>query len=264
MPLAKPREIPSQEIILAVSELDVLGENGRAVTFGSLFEQQKTLAVFIRALYVQTTFWLFLMSWQPQSYMMQLASIPRKELGDANVQLIVIGCGSWDVIPSYKEITGFNGEVYADPSRSIFRTLELKSGFQGLTLTPLGQKKKSYITRVTNNTPWYSIRGLIRAFIKNPRFVGKIGNMTQLGGDFVFGPGPICTFASRMQHAEDHVEVSELTQHLGISARPPSLSQMLAILPVSEQSRRNCSELLPDELVVVPSQLEDPGYTRSR
>lgn len=50
--------------------------------------------------------------------------------------------------------------------------------------------------------------------------------MTQLGGDFVFGPGtlraeycfshleltgelgPICTFASRMQHAEDR-------EHLG-------------------------------------------------
>jgi len=33
---------------------------------------------------------------------MQLASIPRKELDDANVRLAVIGCGSWDVIPSYR------------------------------------------------------------------------------------------------------------------------------------------------------------------
>jgi hypothetical protein len=48
MPLACPREIPSQETIRAVSELDVLNENGRAVTFGSLFERQKTIAVFIR------------------------------------------------------------------------------------------------------------------------------------------------------------------------------------------------------------------------
>ena len=64
-------------------------------------------------------------------------------------------------------------------------------------------------------------RATQRLFIKNPQFAGKIGNMTQLGGDFVFGPGtlhtehrlscsgltnilgPICTFASRMQHAED-------------------------------------------------------------
>lgn len=49
MVLAKPREIPSRETILAVSKLDVLNENGRAVTFGSLFEEQKTVAIFIRA-----------------------------------------------------------------------------------------------------------------------------------------------------------------------------------------------------------------------
>lgn len=45
---ARPREIPSRETILAVSELDVLDENGRAVAFGSLFEKQKIIAVFIR------------------------------------------------------------------------------------------------------------------------------------------------------------------------------------------------------------------------
>jgi hypothetical protein len=50
MPLAGPREIPSRETILAVSKLDVLNENGRAVTFGSLFEKQKTIAIFIRTL----------------------------------------------------------------------------------------------------------------------------------------------------------------------------------------------------------------------
>lgn len=48
MPLAGPRGIPSQETIIAVSDLDVLNENGRAVTFGSLFEKQKTIAIFIR------------------------------------------------------------------------------------------------------------------------------------------------------------------------------------------------------------------------
>ena len=42
---------------------------------------------------------------------MQLASIPKKELDDANVRLVVIGCGSWDVIPSYRgeksDLSGF-------------------------------------------------------------------------------------------------------------------------------------------------------------
>ena len=33
---------------------------------------------------------------------MQLGSIPSKDLDEANVRLVVIGCGSWDVIPSYR------------------------------------------------------------------------------------------------------------------------------------------------------------------
>ena len=127
------------------------------------------------SLYPGRMVWVSLMHWQPQSYVMQLASIPRKELDDANVRLAVIGCGSWDVIPSYRgeyrsrcrhveltrrvyphqEITGFNGEVYADPSRSTFRALELISGLNGLTLTPSGHTKRSY---VANNTPWSSIQ----------------------------------------------------------------------------------------------------------
>jgi len=101
--------------------------------------------------------------------------------------------------------------------------------------------------------------------MKNPQFAGKIGNMTQLGGDFVLGPGPICTFAARMQHAEDHVEASELTQHLGIAACPSSPSLTLPTLSINERSRRNCSELLPDELVIVPSQSKgDKRCTPSR
>lgn len=48
MPAAGPREIPSGEVVLALSKLDILDENGRAVTFGSLFEEQKTVAIFIR------------------------------------------------------------------------------------------------------------------------------------------------------------------------------------------------------------------------
>lgn len=58
MPLARPREIPSGEMILALSKLDVLDENGRAVTFGSIFEKQKTVAIFIRKRHFTVVFLL--------------------------------------------------------------------------------------------------------------------------------------------------------------------------------------------------------------
>ena len=39
--------------------------------------------------------------------------------------------------------------------------------------------------------------------MKNPALVGKQGNISQLGGDFIFGPGNTCLLAYRMRHTED-------------------------------------------------------------
>ena len=44
-----PRDIPTSESIAVVSKLEVRDEKGQAVTFGSLFEEQKTVIIFIRA-----------------------------------------------------------------------------------------------------------------------------------------------------------------------------------------------------------------------
>jgi hypothetical protein len=44
-----PRDIPTSENIATVSKLEVRDETGKAVTFGSLFENQKTMVIFIRA-----------------------------------------------------------------------------------------------------------------------------------------------------------------------------------------------------------------------
>ena len=43
-----PRQIPTEDMLQTASELDLLTEDGRAVPFGTLFEDRKTLAVFIR------------------------------------------------------------------------------------------------------------------------------------------------------------------------------------------------------------------------
>lgn len=43
-----PRDIPTGETIAAVSKLEVRDEKGEAVTLGSLFENQKTVIIFIR------------------------------------------------------------------------------------------------------------------------------------------------------------------------------------------------------------------------
>ncbi|KAL1738248.1 hypothetical protein HDZ31DRAFT_51288, partial [Schizophyllum fasciatum] len=53
---------------------------------------------------------------------------------------------------------------------------------------------------------------------KSPSLLGRQGKISQLGGEFVLGPGNVCSFASRMQHTEDHVEVAELLKEAGIES----------------------------------------------
>jgi len=125
------------------------------------------------------------------------------------VRVVVIGCGEWDVIPFYKETTGFKGDIYADSSRETFRALDLKVT---LEVTPKGEKKKSYL----QSTMLANVMGSMWRAVTHPKHIGRQGNIRQVGGDFILGPGPQCSFVHRMQHTEDHIELAELVQLLGL------------------------------------------------
>jgi len=43
-----PRDIPTSECITTISQLEIKDEKGQAIRFGSLFEDQKTVIIFIR------------------------------------------------------------------------------------------------------------------------------------------------------------------------------------------------------------------------
>ncbi|KAF9654060.1 hypothetical protein BDM02DRAFT_1190125 [Thelephora ganbajun] len=222
------RDIPTSESIAAVSKLQIHDEKGQAVTLGSLFEDQKTVIIFIRHFFCGTC----------QAYISHLASIPLETFTNIGVRVVVIGCGERDVIPFYKETTGFKGDIYADFSRETFRALDLKVT---LEITPKGEKKKSYVpgSRFANvmESAW--------RMVTHPKYIGRQGNIAQLGGDFIFGPGPQCAFAHRMQHTEDHIEIAELVQLLGLpeSAIPPTPSQA----PPPEQKENQGENLAPTE-----------------
>lgn len=82
-------------------------------------------------------------------------------MAEANVDLIVIGCGEWQpikaymgkpflqsslmlLITTYEETTGFEGEIYADPSRALYHALGMT--IETLAGTPKDQEKKSYLS----------------------------------------------------------------------------------------------------------------------
>lgn len=183
------------------TDIHVFDKKGGKVRFGDIFNDQKTIVVFIRHFFCGSCL----------QYVSQLATVRADALEEASTKIIVVGCGDWSLIEGYQKNAGFKGELYANPDRKLYETLGLVSNLQ---TTPKGEERRSYLTRsLLSGTLWSIWRGPL----KNPLNVGKQGNISQNGGDFVFGPGASCSYSSRMKHTEDHVEVSELMKAAGVS-----------------------------------------------
>ncbi|KAF8887117.1 AhpC/TSA antioxidant enzyme-domain-containing protein [Infundibulicybe gibba] len=185
--MADLKRLPDASAISDASQLDILNLKGEPVKFGSVFENDKVIVVFIRHFFCGSC----------QSYIKQLASVSQSALEAAGVKIVVIGCGEWNPITTYAEFTDFRGEIYADPSRKLYRALG--TDIETTATTPAGQQRRSYRT----TSVFVNATQSIWRMLQNPKLIGKQGNVSQLGGDFIFGPGAQCTFASRMQHTED-------------------------------------------------------------
>ncbi|KAL1730415.1 AhpC/TSA antioxidant enzyme-domain-containing protein [Schizophyllum commune] len=200
--MSNPNTLPDEATLASAAELDVYDAQGKKVKFGSIYGENKTVVVFIR----------HFLCGNCQSYVTALAQATSPvTLKTANVHLAVVGCGDPGFIREYAERTGFHGAMYADPDRQVFRALGMS--VETLDRTPAGQEPKKYLPQ--GNIVTRAVGGIAQAF-KNPSLLGKQGKISQLGGEFVLGPGNVCTFASRMKHTEDHVEVDELLKHAGI------------------------------------------------
>ncbi|KAJ6491795.1 AhpC/TSA antioxidant enzyme-domain-containing protein [Mycena vitilis] len=190
--------LPETSALELASKCDVEDDTGHRVEFGSIIAQHKTVVVFIRHFFCGMC----------QRYVEALGSVPNAALEVAGTQIVVIGCGDWRALANYKENTGFNGPIYADSNRKLYFAL-------GMDIQNLGtaEKKPSYITESFLTNAWKSIKD---GPLKDPSLIGKQGNFSQLGGDFVFGPGNQCTLAHRMQNTQDHIEVADLMKAAGV------------------------------------------------
>lgn len=106
---------------------------------------------------------------------MQLASIAPAALSQAKTKIVVIGCGGWEPIKNYLggglelvyiltgsclflsrlELTDFQGQIFADPSRKLYHTLGMT--IESLQNTPAGVEKKSYLKTGTLSNALTSI-----------------------------------------------------------------------------------------------------------
>ncbi|KAH9486022.1 Peroxiredoxin-like 2C [Psilocybe cubensis] len=197
------KELPDQKTLEEAGNCDILDIDGNKVKFSTIFAEQKTIVVFIRHFFCGVS--------NKPLYVEALASVPEEALTQASTRIVVIGCGGYGPIKSYKEATKFNGLFFADPSLKLYHALGMD--IESLEKTPVGEVKRSYLTLSAFSNLMMS---LWRGPFKHPWQVGKQGKFTQLGGEFILGPGSTCLFASRMKHTEDHVEVKDLMKEAGV------------------------------------------------
>ncbi|GJJ10403.1 hypothetical protein Clacol_004629 [Clathrus columnatus] len=145
---SNPNAVIGEEIVAGATTVDIFDANGNKIKFGSLFEFQRTIVVFIRHFF----------------------------------------CGRCQTPNSYISI-------YAEPSRTLYRAMGMT--VESLSKPPPGEAKKSY---VSGGNIMNALISTLKA-LKHPSHVGKQGNISQLGGEFILGP---------------NTEVSELLRNAGV------------------------------------------------
>ncbi|KAI0671395.1 hypothetical protein C8Q78DRAFT_972604 [Trametes maxima] len=195
----------TREQMARAAPLTVVAQNGLRVPFGELVKERKTIVCFIR------NFWCVPCGCaMDQDYMYSIARhVDYQSLQHSKTDFIVIGNGSPGMISSYRRIFRTPIPVYTDPSLRLHTAL-------GMTLrtsdTGPDHEKGEYIR--------HGPIGGLAMVVRNALRVGmpvweKGGSSTQLGGEFVFGPGLNCSYAHRMTNTRSHAPILEVLMSAG-------------------------------------------------
>ncbi|KAH9998923.1 hypothetical protein BJV77DRAFT_940368 [Russula vinacea] len=192
------------------ARIPVVRENGVRVQFGELWRMQRTVAIFIRH------FWCPMC----QDYLASLMrDIDHAALARSGVRLIVIGCGSYGLIRSYRQIFRLPYELFVDasPGQMLYRAL-------GMGHIPFGSQKVRPSTEhgVGSYVRHGAVSGLAMVVAHALRVGMPVwergGDASQLGGEFVLGPGLSCTYVHRMQSTTGHAPIVDVLAAAGVRA----------------------------------------------
>ncbi|KAI0267857.1 AhpC/TSA antioxidant enzyme-domain-containing protein [Gloeopeniophorella convolvens] len=198
--------------IAHAARMPLVRENGVRVLFGELWRAQRTAVFFIRH------FWCPLC----QDYLASLMrDVDHAALARAGVRVVVIGCGSYSLIRPYRQIFHLPYELLVDASsgQALYRALGMgrlargNNGGGGAGAGTGAGKPGAYVRHG-------AVSGLAMV-VGHALRVGmppweRGGDATQLGGEFVFGPGLSCTYAHRMQSAAGHAPVVDVLAAAGV------------------------------------------------
>jgi len=124
--------------------------------------------------------------------------------------IIVVGCGSPELIRQYKANTQCPFPIFADPSRQIFKHLGM-----GLTVNMFGSKRPEYMKDIS---AFQWLNGQNKEVIATKgmkKFKG--GNLLQIGGEFLFQDGQV-VWCHRMKNMRGHAEVDVVRRVLEIES----------------------------------------------
>jgi len=122
--------------------------------------------------------------------------------------IIVIGCGSPELIRHYKAVTGCPFPIFADPTRQVFKNLGMNINFNAVR-----NKRPDYMKDISP-LKWVHQQTAGQMKVKGlKKFRG--GNVFQIGGEFLFQDGQIA-WCHRMRNFRNHAEVDTIKRVLEI------------------------------------------------
>jgi hypothetical protein len=159
-------------------------------------------------------------------------------LAEKGVNLVIISNGSYSMIKSYRSVFSFP-EIRSFPDMSIleiFRTpfavyTDRKHAVYnalGMTLQSLdaGPMRPEYVRHGAVSGIGMVLANAVK--VRMPIWKAG-GDIAQLGGEFVLGPGLQCSFAHRMRYTRSHIPILEVVKAAGIDMYKP-LMQLSAQL----------------------------------
>lgn len=202
-------ELPSAETIKEAGDLKIKDEYGREIPFKQLYDGKsgQHLIIFIRHFFCGSC----------EDYVKALsADLPPSVLHMTTppTNATIIGCGEISPIPNYRtrtmnEIMGADThfQILCDPSRKLYEKLGMMSN---VNTAPEGQDPKYIKKGAIEN-----VAGSVKNAVLSGRDALSGGHPAQNGGEMLFANGEL-VFFKRMRHTQDHAEIEELKQVLGL------------------------------------------------
>lgn len=128
-------------------------------------------------------------------------------------KLTIIGCGDVAPIPAWRTRTMHNilgadnsFPIYTDPSRKLYAKLGM------MTSLSAGETAPDYIKQ----GPVQNVLSSVKNAVVSGAGALQGGSPSQNGGEMLFANGELVWF-KRMRHTQDHAEVAELKDVLGLT-----------------------------------------------